>query len=151
MYLEIIEKVRSLTGPMLEELHLVLVDVTIRRQGQDLFIEVIVDRPEGGITLDECSVVNRQLNDALDHEGAISENYFLEVSSPGLDRPLKTREDFLRVRNRNVRFHLSSKVNEKVEHAGIVKDVQEDQVIVSAQGEDISIPLETINKAVQVI
>ena len=151
MYLEIMDKIRDLLNPLLEEMQLQLVDLTVRRQGQDFFAEIFVDHPCGGITLDECSVLNRRLNDRMDQENLITDNYFIEVSSPGLDRPLKTKEDFLRVMGRNVHFYLADLIENKREHTGVIKDVQEARVLVDASGKDIFIPLESINKALQVI
>ena len=78
-------------------------------------------------------------------------NYSLEVSSPGLDRPLKTKKDFLRVSGREVVFYLSENLHGKKEHQGVIKDVSEEKVEVQTKSGLVSIPFKIINKAVQII
>lgn len=151
MYPEIADKIKGALDPLLEEMRLVLVDISVRRQSQDLYIEIIADRPRGGITIEECSVLNRRLNDRMDQENLIVDNYFVEVSSPGLDRPLSTKEDFMRVLGRDVHFYLSETVQGRLEHVGVVKDAQEGKVLILVNGQDVAIPIEKIKKAVQVI
>ena len=151
MNLAMIEKVQAAAKPFLEEMQLTLVDLTARRQGQDFYIEIVVDHPRGGVTLEECALLNRRINEQLEIENVIPENYFLEVASPGLDRPLKTKEDFQRVVDCHVRFHLAAAVNEKLEWTGIIKEVGEDRVIVDVNSNAVIIPIQIINKAVQVI
>ena len=151
MYLASTEKIQALLTPFLEEMHLALVDFSVRRQGQDFYIEIFVDHPHGGITIDECSILNRRLNEQMEKENIISENYILEVSSPGLDRPLRTREDFLRVINRHVHFYLSTMIKNKFEWTGVIKEVSDNSVVVDINSEDVVIPIQSINKALQVI
>ena len=82
---------------------------------------------------------------------AIREDYILEVSSPGLDRPLKTQQDFLRVINRLVHFHLASPIHDKLDHEGLVNKAENGSVVIISDYGEVTIPLNTINKAVQVI
>jgi ribosome maturation factor RimP len=146
--------------PVVEE-HLgragyVLVDMRFyRRQGGEAVLEVLADRDEGGISLDECAGLNRELGDILEKESVFAQPYVLEVSSPGLDRPLATRGDFYRVRGRQVRFFLKDLVEGKLEHCGTVEDISDDIVtirVTDKKGERmVAISLANINKAKQAV
>lgn len=129
-----------------------LVDLTLRRQGMDLFLQVLTDRPEGGIALDDCAYLNKEISRILDEKKILlQDNYVLEVSSPGLDRPLKTKVDFLRCLNRRVRFFLAQPIGGKLEICGNVKGITGESVYVELNGESIEVPLSAINKAKQEI
>lgn len=97
------QRVQGLLFPILEELALELVDVEFKREGRDWFLRIFIDKP-GGVTLDDCADVSRQLGAVLDVEDAIETSYRLEVSSPGLDRPLKTARDFERFKGSTVKI-----------------------------------------------
>lgn len=128
-----------------------LVDFIYRYEGRNLFLRILVDRPEGGITLEECAEFNRQISGILDERGILKERYILEVSSPGLDRPLKQKNDFLRCLNRKARFFLNEPVNGKIELQGVIEKVEGDAVYIGIDKEALKIPLAKINKAKQVI
>ncbi|MFH1359878.1 MAG: ribosome maturation factor RimP [Candidatus Omnitrophota bacterium] len=145
------EQIEELAKPFFEETQLDLVDLHIRHQGRDITIEILADRADGGITVEECTQLNKQISCALEQENLISGRYALEVSSPGLDRPLKTRKDFARVIGRAIRVFLSEPVGEKIEHAGILQAAQEENILLDCEGKMIKIPIYTINKGKQII
>ena len=91
---KITEEVEQLTSPIVEELGLELVDVEFVKEGRDWFLRVYIDTPEGNIDIDQCAAVSEKLSEELDRVDPITQNYFLEVSSPGAERPLKKDEDF---------------------------------------------------------
>jgi ribosome maturation factor RimP len=128
-----------------------LVDLIYRYEGRDLFLRVLADRPEGGITMDECSRVNDDLGKILDEKDLITEHYILEVSSPGLDRPLVTQADFARCLKRKIRVFLREAVEGKIEWEGLISRVEQDKLYLEAQTGIIEIPIEKINKAKQII
>jgi ribosome maturation factor RimP len=148
---EIKEKVMKIAQPIFDDAGMELIELTLRRQGRELMIQVLADRPEGGITLEECSFLNRKLVDAIDAQLVVPQEYSLELSSPGIDRPLTSRKDFLRVKHADIRVHLSGPIGGKREYSGILKDILENSVVVETQkyGE-ITIPIGNIMKAVQV-
>ena len=86
---KITEIVEELVNPIVADLGLELVDVEFVKEGQDWFLRVYVDTPEGDIDIDQCALVSEQLSEELDRTDPITQNYFLEVSSPGAERPLK--------------------------------------------------------------
>ncbi len=148
---EIEEKIKNISLPLAEELHLDLVELKIRRQGRGIVIQILADRPRGGITIEECSALNRNIFNKIETDQLLEDEYNLEVSSPGLDRPLKTHKDFLRVTDRRVRVHLLELLNNKKEYEGLVREVNENQLILNGNAHSIVIPIEQIALARQVI
>ena len=148
---QLIGDLRAVLISLLADMQLVLVDLTVKRRNSDLAVEILVDHLAGGVTLDECSRLNAKLNAWLEENHPTAENYLLEVSSPGLDRPLKSTDDFQRVLNKPVRFLLSQPVAGKWEYVASVQRADATEVIVSAGAEIIAIPRQFISKAVQVI
>lgn len=92
---KIIEITTELVNPILEEKNLELVDIEYVKEGKNWFLRVYIDK-EGGIDIVECGEVSEQLSEKLDKADPIKEAYFLEVSSPGVEKPLKTLDDFKR-------------------------------------------------------
>lgn len=91
---KITEEVAELVQPIVDEMNLELVDIEFLKEGKDWFLRVYIDTPEGNIDIDQCALVSEKLSVELDRVDPISQNYFLEVSSPGAERPLKKEEDF---------------------------------------------------------
>lgn len=98
---KVTELVEEMVAPILEELHLELVDVEYVKEGPNWFLRVSIDK-ETGVDIDECAAVSEKLSEKLDEVDPITENYFLEVSSPGAERPLKKDKDFERAIGKNV-------------------------------------------------
>jgi len=147
----LIPQLSEIIESYLKEQGVLLVDFNYRREGRNLVLCVLADYPEGGIDIDTCARLNRELGNILEEKNILQEYYILEVSSPGLDRPLKTRADFLRCLKREAVLYLSSPVKERIEWQGIIKAVTEDSVFIDKDGGEIGIPLNIINKAKQVI
>ena len=126
----------------------VLVDFIFSRVGSGLLLGLFVDKSEGNISLGECSLLNRSIRQILDEKNLFSgDQYTLEVSSPGLDRPLKTKEDFMRCLNKQAVFFLNDLVDGKCEWNGLIGRVNETAVFIDRAGEALEIPLIKINKA----
>lgn len=128
-----------------------LVELTLRRQGTAFVLRVLADTTAGGITIDELSGLNAGIGRMLEERGIIEEQYFLEVDSPGLDRPLRTESDFRRVIGKKVRVFLEEPVDGRIEVMGEVAVVSGDSIIVKTGDGETGIPLSAINKAKQVI
>jgi ribosome maturation factor RimP len=131
-----------------------IVELKIGVHQKDVMIQVLADKPQGGIGIEECTSLNRSIVEAIDKEGFFSEDgYSLEVASPGLDRPLATAKDFLRNINATVRILLKEKIAGKGEHEGVVKSVTENAVtlLTTKEKKEISIPLDLIFKGQLVI
>lgn len=148
---EIIEKLRSLIGGFLESRGYLLVDLAYRYEGRDIFLRILVDTPLGNISLGECAGLNSQIGSILDSENVIEGGYTLEISSPGLDRPLAGKFDFMRCRGRKIKVFLSELVCGKLEWDGIISKVEDEAIFIETGGNLLELPLGKINKAKQII
>ena len=151
MYDDLKNQLEELIAPKMNEWNLEIVDFKITRRTRTVFIEVAADRPAGRINVDECAKINRYLLDLMEEKALLAEDYIINVSSPGLDRPLKTKKDFLRVVGNPVRFHLAKLVEKKLEHNGVVKSVGDHEVTIATKSTVMVIPFAIINKAVQIL
>jgi len=123
-----------------------LVDLIYRYGGRDLVLRILADRPQGGITLDDCAYLNSEIGRIMDEKNILEEYCILEVASPGLDRPLKTKSDFLRNLNKKVKLFLSEKINSKMELDGDITGATDTSVYIDIKGEKKEIPLSKIIK-----
>ena len=132
-----------------------LVEVKIGRHNKEVLIQVFADTIQGGIDLEQCAFLNRSIVEMIDKEGFLSEDgYSLEVSSPGLDRPLINYKDFLRNINNEISLWLKEKVENKKEYRGIIKQVTKGGIILSTTTKDqkeVSIPLKEVLKGLLVV
>ena len=109
---EIVKTVKKAVESNLEYKGFELVDVEFVKEGPNNFLRIYIDKP-GGITIDDCQVVSEVINDKLDEIDPIEQSYFLEVSSPGLDRPLKTDKDLKRNLGKDIELKLYQSVEGK--------------------------------------
>jgi len=144
-------QIDSLVKKLLVSEGFVLVEFVFRQDGLSFFLGLFVDRPEGRISLGECSLLNRKVRQVLDENKIFSGQYTLEVSSPGLDRPLKTKEDFIRCLNKEVVFFLNDFLESKCQWQGLLSRVDESSVIINSGEHVLEIPLIKINKAKLII
>jgi ribosome maturation factor RimP len=145
----LIEQLRVIIDDYVQSQGLILVELMHRYEGKDLVLRVLADRPEGGISLDECAFLNREIGRILDEKNIPLEKYLLEVSSPGIDRLLKTKSDFLRCLNKKALVFLKEPVQGKIEWSGNITQVTDNSVFIDNAGNLLEIPLLFINKAKQ--
>ena len=141
----------ELLEPVVRSEGLILVDVTLRTESHGRILRLIVDRAEGGVTLDDCSAVSRQVSDILDVEDQVEGAYRLEVSSPGLTRKLKTERDFSIFAGRKARVTFRDEAGEVVTLEGILKGMGGPEVILECNGGLRTVPFGSITKARLVI
>ncbi|MDO4260507.1 MAG: ribosome maturation factor RimP [Eubacteriales bacterium] len=128
------QRTEALLLPIVEERHFELVDVEFVKEAGSWFLRAYIDKP-GGITIDDCEAVSRVLSDLLDEENYIEEAYILEVSSPGLGRPLKKDKDFARSIGESVDVRLFRAVERQKEFTGILKAWDKDTVTLEFEDE----------------
>ena len=121
------EKTEALLMPMVEEHQFELVDVEIVKDAGTRYLMAYIDKP-GGITIDDCELISRALSDRLDEKNFIEESYILEVSSPGLGRPLRKEKDFIRSQGESVEVKLFRAVDRQKEFTGILKEWDKETV-----------------------
>ena len=115
--------------PVMEENGFELVDVEYVKEAGTWYLRAYIDKP-GGFTVDDCEMVSRKLGDWLDKEDFIDESYILEVSSPGLGRPLKKEKDFKRSLGEQVEIRLYKAVDRQKEFVGALKAYDENTVTI---------------------
>ncbi len=130
------QKTETLLQPVMERNHFELVDVEFVKEAGTWYLRAYIDKP-GGITIDDCEAVSRELSDLLDEENFIEETYILEVSSPGLGRPLKKDKDFARSVGESVEVRLFRPVEKQKELTGILKAWDKDTVTLEFEDEAI--------------
>ena len=149
----LVDRLKELVRPIIMAQHLELVDVEFKCEGQVHYLRIFIDKP-GGITIDDCQKVSRECEIVLDIEDIIRTHYVLEVSSPGLDRPLKTREEFERFQKRLVKIKTFRMIQGRKKFLGYIQGITEEKpespalvTIVSLDGEEIQIPYALIASA----
>ncbi len=128
------EKLKERLLPLVKEENLELVDLEFSPGGPKSLLRIYVDKPRG-VTIDECANLSRKISDFLDMEDLIPHRYNLEVSSPGLDRPLVKEEDFIKKVGEKVRVFLKEPVNGKLDLVGEIKKFEEETLYLSTQSE----------------
>ena len=131
-------RTEKLMLPIVEEMNFELVDVEYVKEGGNYFLRAYIDK-EGGITINDCETVSRRLSDLLDEADIIPESYILEVSSPGLGRPLKKDKDFARSIGKEVEIRLFQAVNRKKEFTGVLSAYDKDSVTITQEDSEVII------------
>lgn len=150
--MDVAEQVTSLALPLLDSMGIELVEIEYRKEGQGMVLRLYIDKP-GGITLDDCTDVSRELSEILDVEEVIHCHYSLEVSSPGLNRPLKKEADYLRFTGRLVKIRTFEMVaddagNKRKTFLGELLGLADGIVSIKlVEGQSAAIPLDRIAKA----
>ncbi len=146
------DRLHEVINQALQRLGLELFEVKTSYTGAELKMSVLADRPEGGVTVQECEEAAREIEMLMHVNGTMQQPHTLEVSSPGIDRPLKRQRDFLRNRGRHVKVVYSEAAQEKPAGSrtlrGIIEHCDETVVTVRREhGEEESIPLDWIRDA----
>jgi ribosome maturation factor RimP len=142
----VIESVRATALPVLEELGLELVEVQYRREQNGWILRLVIDKQEG-ITLDDCAVVSREISQLLDIEDFIGQAYNLEVTSPGLDRPLKSIAEFERFVGRKAKIKTIEPIDGKRVLIGTINRTFGESIVLEVGAEEVTIPFSQVTKA----
>jgi len=145
---DIAEQIRQILHPILESMGLTLWDLEFHKQGPQWLLRIFIDRESGGVTLNDCETVNRDLGAALDVEDIIAHPYTLEVSSPGLDRTLSKPEHFARFTGSMVKIKTFQSINVQKVFRGTLLGLVEGMVSMELEtGLVLEIPMTGITKA----
>lgn len=128
------QKTEELLLPIIEKNQFELVDVEYVKEGSNWYLRAYIDKP-GGITVDDCEVVSRALSELLDQNDFIEDSYILEVSSPGLGRPLKKEKDFQRSLGEEVEIRTYRAINRQKEFVGVLKGYDKENVTIEYEDE----------------
>lgn len=135
-------KIEELVKPIIENLGYSVYDVMYQKEGKENYLRIFIDSPNG-IGLNDCELVNNSTTDILDEKDYIKAQYYLEISSPGLERNLRRKEQFENNIGSKVEIHLYKQIDGKKEIVGILKEYNEEYIIV----DDIKIENKNIASA----
>ena len=142
---EMLKIVKEMCQTIADELVFELVDIEYIREFGSYFLRVYIDKV-GGVSTDDCEKMSEQLSAMLDEKDPIKEAYYLEVSSPGLDRPLKTDQDLKRNLNKDVEIKLYKPLNNRKDYEGQLIDFNDDEIVIEdIDGNTISLPKRIIS------
>ena len=147
---KITEVVEAIALPIVERENMELVDVEFVKEGPDWFLRVYIDKP-GGVDLDDCVNINEQLSEKLNDSDPIEKAYYLDVSSPGAERPLKKPTDFERAIGKNVYIKTFAPIEGAKEFEGILTEYDGETAVVETRiktrKKAISLPVDKIAQA----
>jgi ribosome maturation factor RimP len=147
---KITELTTELVTPIVEKLGLELVDVEFVKEGKNWFLRVYIDST-GGVDIEECGTVSEQLSEKLDELDPIEQPYFLEVSSPGVERPLKKPEDVKNAIGKNVNIKLYEPISGEKVYEGLLKDFDGEtlfmEIKVKTQVKKVELPYKKVANA----
>lgn len=133
------EKVAKLVRPIIAASQMELVDVEYKKEGGHWYLRIFIDK-DGGIDLDDCQSLSEQVSDRLDESDPIPGSYLLEVSSPGLERPLKKDADFSRFAGQEITVNTYAPVNGAKTFTGKLVGLRDGSIVLEVGGQEIAIP-----------
>ena len=136
-------KVEKRLKPIIENLNYELYDVQYVKEGKDYYLRIIIDK-DGIIDIDDCENVNNAITDILDEEDYIKEQYYLEVSSPGLERVLRKMEHFIEQIGNEISIKLFKAIDKEKELIGVLKEYNDNEIILEVNNININIDLKNI-------
>ena len=132
---KIIEKIEKIVTPVVNEMGLSLVDIEYMQDGGYWYVRIYVENLNGEITLEECAAISGKIDEDVDK--LIEQRFFLEVSSPGIERPLKKIEDFIRFKGEKIKVSLKHKINDKKSFEGIITECKDNIIFLEIEEENI--------------
>ncbi|MBT2691483.1 ribosome maturation factor RimP [Bacillus sp. ISL-55] len=147
---KVTEVVEELVTPILNENELELVDIEYVKEGKNWFLRVYIDK-DNGIDIEECGIVSERLSEKLDAIDPIPHNYFLEVSSPGAERPLKKEKDYQKAIGKNVFIKTYEPIDGEKAFEGVLTDYNGEtvtvDVMIKTRKKTVVIPFDKIASA----
>ena len=134
------EKVQNLLEPIINRLGYDLYDVIYTKEGKDYYLRIFIDK-EDGIGIEDCEKVNNEINDILDEKDLIPESYFLEVSSPGVERLLRKEKHFLKNLGKEINIKLYRPINNKREFRGLLNSFENGIIALQSEEEILKFEL----------
>jgi ribosome maturation factor RimP len=140
------DQVEQLIEPILDDMNIELVDIEYLSERGRWVLRIYADR-EGGITLEDCARVSREIGDVIDMSGILSHEYVLEVSSPGIDRPLKKEADFFRSVGRKIRVRTRNPVQGRRNFTGRLRAFRDGVLYLRLNDGELPLELRNVEKA----
>lgn len=146
----IYQLVIDLIEPTLQGSEIKLVDVEYKKIGKDWTLRVLIDKNQG-VTVFDCQKLSREIEDLIEIHELIKDHYILEVSSPGLDRPLKKESDFVRNKGKQIQVNTDSPINNSKINTGTIRDFSNSTLFLENNNDTLEIPLINIMQAKLII
>jgi len=146
----IYQLVIDLIEPTLQGSEIKLVDVEYKKIGKDWTLRVLIDKNQG-VTVFDCQKLSREIEDLIEIHELIKDHYVLEVSSPGLDRPLKKESDFVRNKGKQIQVNTDSPINNSRINTGTIRDFSNSTLFLENNNDTLEIPLINIMQAKLII
>lgn len=144
---QVTKAVQNIAQPIIENEGLELVDIEYKKEGQNWFLRIFIDREEEGVDLDDCTRISEKLSEALDELDPIPGAYILEVSSPGVERPLKKEKDFRKAIGKNVYITTYEPIDGQKVFEGVLRQFDGTVLMVGEEEKLFEIPFEKVAKA----
>lgn len=142
----LIDELTNLIKPIVTELSYGLYYLELVREGKDNYLRIYIDKENEAISLQDCEKVSRAVSDMLDVKDPIKEGYYLEVSSPGIERILHTDEHLQKYTGNDVVVNISGLLNGKKKYEGQLVNFNNEEVNIKVEDEEVSIPREKISR-----
>ena len=136
MKINIQQAITELAKPIVEDLNYELVDVEFVKEGANWYLRIFIDK-SGGIGIDDCQAVSERISDILDEKDPIEQSYYLEVSSPGLERPLKTERDFIKYKGELVEIKVFQPIDGKKIFEGELVGLIDGKIVINQEGKTL--------------
>ena len=146
MKVDLLENINQLVRPVAEELNYEIYHIEFVRENGEYYLRIYIDKDGGGITLSDCEAVSRRVSSIMDEVDPIKDPYFLEVSSPGLNRGLFTENHYNRQIGKEIQVKLNKALDGKKNITGIFNEVTESSIVLESENL-ITIPKDKIKSA----
>lgn len=147
---KITEQIEAIIQPVLDDLNFELVDIEFTKEGKDHFLRISIDK-EGGVDLNDCTLASEKISEVMDEEDPIEQMYYLDVASPGAERPIKDDKAFKNAVDQPIFVSLYAPVEGGKEWLGILKSVTDEtiemEVQIKSKKKKVEIPRNKIAKA----
>ena len=129
---KITEQIEEIIQPVLDDLNFELVEIEFTKEGKDRFLRISIDK-EGGVDLNDCTLASEKISEVMDEEDPIEQMYYLDVASPGAERPIKNDKAFRDAVDQPVFVSLYAPIEGSKEWLGVLQSVTDDHVVIKAQ------------------
>ncbi|MBI5206770.1 MAG: ribosome maturation factor RimP [Candidatus Firestonebacteria bacterium] len=144
----LIENVKDIIIPILKTMELEFFDIAFKKEGKNRILRIVIDKQNGLVSIGECSKVSEKIGAAIEENNLITDKYFLEVTSPGLDRPLRDWRDFAKFKGKLIKFETHFLINSRRNFLGRIKDANNEFLIINIRDSgDIKFGYHEIAKA----
>lgn len=142
----ILKRVEEILTPVLANLGYDLIERELVTEGGRLTLRLYIDK-EGGVTIDDCATASHSVEDILEVEEVVPAGYNLEVSSPGINRPLRRRQDFEKYCGSRIKLKTAEQIEGRGNYRGTLERVEGDEIVMEVDGQHYRVPLDAVSKA----